>query len=486
VIARGCAGVVALCIVPLATMLAQAAVRAPELMLRERLTAFAHDSMEGRATGTRGHARAVAYLIETLRRTGVHGAGKDGGYVQDVPIVRRQLDITTARAWDNGPYIAGFDFLPITGGRFGLTTPDSARVGPAVYVAGGRIGAPNAASPGSVKGKFVVFEPPKRPEGSSDYQLWHVRDALMKYRDAAAIFVATFDLMPRSVLAELTAPRDELSERVAAPPRTPPIIAVTRGVAQKAFGSTAAGPSYVVRALPLDAGTQNVVAMIEGSDPVLRDSYVVLSARSDHLGISDSIERAGADSIFNGANESGAGSVALLAIAERVAALPVKPKRTLVFLWAIGGEQGLLGAEFFADSPTVTRAQIVANINVDAIGAGAPHLIGANRLSEEFSRWIAGGAQQFGVPQIGEGPRGSAFCDTEDWHFNRWGIPSASVSAPNTAHTRSVTDDVSRIDFVQYARSVAIVEALALDIANRSASPRVDKAKPDPRSLCVR
>src|SRR5678816_4076277 len=146
--------------------------------------------------------------------------------------------------------------------------------------------------------------------------------------------------------------------------------------------------------------------------------------------------------------------------------------------------------------PTVPRDKIVANITVDMIGRGGAsdiagggpgylEVIGAQRLSSEFANWIdeanrsAGGGFQFAPAASADSLRQQQYCDGDDWHFNRWSIPSARISTGHHADFHQVTDDVSRIDFEKYARVTQLIGAIAEDIANRPDRPRIDKPKPD-------
>ena len=99
-------------------------------------------------------------------------------------------------------------------------------------------------------------------------------------------------------------------------------------------------------------------------DPKLKDEYVALGAHYDHVGTTST----GADRIFNGADDDGSGTTALLAMAEALARGQVKTKRSVLFVWHAGEERGLLGSRFFTQFPTVPLDRIVAQLNIDMIG----------------------------------------------------------------------------------------------------------------------
>jgi hypothetical protein len=116
----------------------------------------------------------------------------------------------------------------------------------------------------------------------------------------------------------------------------------------------------------------NVVAVLPGSDPALRNEYVVLSAHMDHVGVGRAVN---GDSIYNGADDDASGTTGLLEVAEAFARMGVRPRRSIVFLHVSGEEKGLLGSAWYAEHPTVPLAQTVANVNVDMIGRNDPGMV---------------------------------------------------------------------------------------------------------------
>jgi hypothetical protein len=423
-------------------------------------------------------------------------AGTNGTYTQQVPIAIRQLDLERMRAGDNGPYLPGIDYLPIVR-AFGLGTPDSVNLRAGRNIPAGALGAADAVKPADVAGHFPVFLAPSRANGIPDYQLWDKRDVILSYRGAVALFVATLDLMPRSFIEEMLGPRMELKERIAVLPPSPPIVALSRGAAQKAVGSVNMGLSYRMIEKALDFPAQNIVAVIEGSDPALKSEYVVLSAHLDHLGTRASEDAP--DSVFNGAN-AGSGAIALLTIAEYFAAQPVKPKRSILFVWSPGSVQGLLGTEYFADYSTVPRDRIVASISVDRIarplteadGQLRLNAIGDDWLSPRYAEMINSAAVKGGSSVVlqRETPtlrnRLPALCGGDEWHFTRWGIPSVRLTAAARATDDTRSDVVGSLDFKGYTRATQFVAELAERIANTDARPGIEGERPDSRTACAR
>jgi hypothetical protein len=136
----------------------------------------------------------------------------------------------------------------------------------------------------------------------------------------------------------------------------------------KAYSSTDAMPAFALNAgktatmtVTTDterAKTQNVVAIWEGSDPVLKDEMVAIGAHYDHVGTNPNAQ--GPDKIFNGADDDGSGTVAVLSIAEALANSKTRPKRSVLFVWHCGEEKGLWGSEYFNKFPTVDIKKVIA------------------------------------------------------------------------------------------------------------------------------
>jgi Zn-dependent M28 family amino/carboxypeptidase len=172
----------------------------------------------------------------------------------------------------------------------------------------------------------------------------------------------------------------------------------------------------------------NVVGLLPGSDPRLREEYVVLTAHLDHLGVGDAVE---GDAIYNGAYDNASGVASLLAVAKAFADLPLAPRRSLVFLAVTGEEKGLLGSDYFAANTTVPSAAIVANINLDmalmlhplndVIAFGSEH----STLSEAVDRATARLDLDVSQDPI---PEEVFFIRSDQYSFVRRGIPALFVA----------------------------------------------------------
>jgi hypothetical protein len=293
------------------------------------------------------------------------------------------------------------------------------------------------------------------------------------------------------------------------------------------------------------APARNVVAVLEGTDPVLKNEYVSLTAHNDHIGytnapvdhdslkafnlvvrpmgadspnrpatpddlpriraILDSLRRLHAprkDSIRNGADDDGSGTIALIEIAEAFARGNVRPKRSILFVSHTAEEKGLLGSAYFTDHPTVPRDNIVAEIDVDMIGRGGARdirgggptyleVVGLRRLSKEFGDWIEAANAKQSVPFVfnyeydAPGHPLQYYCRADHYSYARYGIPSVSLSRGAHVDYHMITDEPQYIDYPDYARLVQMVFDGMTAVANAERRPQLSVPKPtDPKAGC--
>jgi len=229
--------------------------------------------------------------------------------------------------------------------------------------------------------------------------------------------------------------------------------------------------------------SRNVAAILRGSDPVLRDTFVVLSAHYDHLGIAKS----GADRIFNGANDDASGTASVIEIARAMASLHPRPRRSVLFVLFCCEEKGLRGSIFYATHPLKPLAQTIAQLNLEQMGrtdsSEGPHLKSANLTGFDFStltQTLVDAGKRVGV-SITKDPTGS------DPYFNRSdNAPLARAGIP--AHTVSVTyefpdyhavgDEWQKIDYANMAQVDEAVGIAVLELASSLVMPQWNEAYP--------
>ena len=297
------------------------------------------------------------------------------------------------------------------------------------------------------------------------------------------------------------------------------------------------------RATPLPYPARNVIGIVRGADPALRQTYIAISAHNDHLGTrrtavdhdslrafnrvvrpfgADSRQRpatpdeaariravldslraarpARADSIANGADDDGSGTVALIEIARSLVAGP-RPRRSVLLVSHAAEEIGLLGSRWYAEHTTVPRDSIVGEIDVDMIGRGGVddlpgggpgyiEVVGSRRLSSEFGALLetvnARLAQPFVFNYEYDAPGHPAqyYCRADHYSYARFGIPSVSLSTGLHLDYHQLTDEPQYLDYDQLARVATLTRDLALAVADLDHRPVVDGPRTDPATPC--
>jgi len=517
--------------------------------LEYRLSIFAADSMLGRRTGTPGNVKATNYIAAELRRMGVEPAGENGTYFQTLPFTNWVLDTAAVVRVDGQPLSRWTDYLqlphiPEEFPYYGMAAEFAAV--PVVY--GGGLGSDHMLAPDEAAGKFVIFGPPSTPVNV----ITEMATIPQRYASAVGVAFPFLEFIPRDQLG--FAVRDQMILGSEAP-SGPVGLLVSTAVVARMLGTPLAGAVVGEGTGVLDgavrfvgtapeAPARNVVGVVHGSDSALAREYVALGAHNDHLGVADqpldhdsirvyngvmrphgeddprrpataaeqsriraildTVRRRHfprPDSIYNGADDDGSGSVALLEIAEAVAKAATKPQRSLLFVWHVGEEEGLLGSRYFTEHPTVPRDSIVAQINVDMIGrgdaadieGGGPgyiQVIGSRRLSTELGDLVervntdGGFGLKFDYQYDAPGHPQQYYCRSDHYMYARFGIPVAFFSTGDHQDYHQLTDEPEYIDYPKMARIANYLHDLAVRVANLDHRLVVDKPKPDPNAPC--
>ncbi len=239
-----------------------------------------------------------------------------------------------------------------------------------------------------------------------------------------------------------------------------------------------------------EGSTENVAAMIEGSDPVLKNEVVVLSSHYDHIGINTA---ATGDQINNGADDDGSGTVGLLEIAEAFATAKRDghgPRRSILFLNVTGEEKGLLGSAYYADvDPIVPLDRIVTDLNIDMIGRFDPtepnksenyvYVIGSNLISRELDSLntavnVAIGSNVELSQRFNSKDDPNQFYRRSDhWNFGKKGIPFIFYFTGTHEDYHGVGDEPQKIAYPRMARIARLVFGTAWQVANQDQRPVV-------------
>jgi Zn-dependent M28 family amino/carboxypeptidase len=485
---------------------------------------LADDKLEGRDTGSRGEVEAQKYAVEQLKQAGAEPAGINGFY-QPVKFVSRQIvekdcSLTLIRK-DKGkdkrePLTLGEDVIIST-----RVLPAPEVEAPLVFVGYGlKVPEKNYDDFAGVdlRGKIVVIfsgSPSEIPGAlASHYQTAAERWKVLR---AAGALGMVFLINPASM--DIPWSRIALNRAHPAMDLDYPEFDETEGAKLAAYVNPAhaekffAGSGHTFEeiaalgkdrkplphfplAFSLAAKTKvevtkvesaNLVAKLPGSDPALKDEYVVLSAHLDHIGIGEPIN---GDRIYNGAMDNGSGSALVLDMAASFKKNPEKLRRSILLVLVTGEEKGLLGSKYFAAHPTVAPKSIAADVNVDMFLPIVPlkflTVLGLDDSDlGDRAREIA---QSQGVKvQPDPEPLRNLFIRSDQYNFIRHGVPSVIMSvAPEpgspeqkifkdwlTQRYHAPSDDVDQpVDLAAAAKYEEIVRALLVNVANDGHRPQ--------------
>ena len=541
--------------------------------LRIRLYQFADDSMLGRQIGRVGNQKGTDYIAAEVKRLGLKPAGDNGTFFQVLPYHLRKFTNHSRLTVDGNPLTWNEEWSATPGTRAPRTITG------ADVIFGGTVGdTVSRISAAQASGRVVVMLPAPRADGSTGARLGAgggFGTTASPYPDAAAIAMIDLDeLTPAqraainepNIATALTAPRGAPQRPGAAPAAVDSIallkaqiaqlmpqaqLRLTRRGAARLFrqtsldGVAAGARGGVVTAslefveLPTD-WARNVVAVIPGSDPELRNQFVAVGAHNDHVGITrpadkdsvrafnvianrmllangmkqldvteqakirvnmDSIRRLRPkpriDSVRNGADDDGSGSMGVLEIAEAMMAMPVKPKRSTLFVWHTGEEAGLIGAAYFTANPTVPIDSLVAQINIDMIGRGRAEdlpgggpeyvgVVGSFFDSKDLGDQVAAANTKQAKPlkldyQYDSTMTWSGYNNiygrSDHFRYAQQGIPIAFFFTGLHGDYHQLSDEPEFIDYPHYARIANFIRDIVVEVGN-GPRPRLNGTKP--------
>lgn len=423
--------------------------------LRGHLSFIASDLLEGRATPSRGLDLAAEYIAAQFRRAGLEPAGDDG-YFQTASVTVRE------------PNRDDFSMTVSTGGRSMTIAAEEAYIAPAAPV---RLD----------QAELVIAD------GSQPFTADAVNGKAVLLTTQRVRFPG--GARPALVLTLATAlpTRPVVSEAESAPPAFPSGAIMKPELAEFLRGAQDARITlHSNAASQTSIQTRNVAGILRGSDPQLRETYVILSSHYDHLGMAST----GTDRIYNGANDDGSGTSSVIEIASALAAMPVHPKRSVLFMLFFGEEPGLWGSRFYARHPLVPPAQTVAGLNLEQVGrtddSEGPQVRTATITGYDFSDLpgiLADAAQTAGI-RVYKHPKNSDgyFGRSDNQSLADLGIPAHTLSAAfEFPDYHKVSDTWDKID---YENMTAIDRAVALGmlrLASDAAPPKWNEAYPPAR-----
>lgn len=514
----------------------RAASSIDENALRAHIKFLSDDRLEGRGTGARGGEIAAQYLAAQLEAMGLKGAGPNGSFFQQVSLVGVKADPDTKLTISSNRGKESFKFADEYVAFTGAQT-DDIRVDADLVFVGYGIDAPEQrwndykGEPADYKNKILVMlvnDPPatnEEPDLFGGRRLTYKGRWTYKYEEGArrgaagVILIHTdesagypwsvvrtsngswrFDIARegddptpflgiRSWITDESARRmmrlagqdlDDLRRRAASRDFKPVKLNVRGAIHLKSEVKRVQAP--------------NVVGILPGRDPRLRDQYVVFSAHWDHLGVG-APDKTG-DTIYNGAQDNATGCASVLGIADALRKLPLakRPRRSVLFLFPTAEEQGLIGAEWYSRHPLVPPEKTAADVNLDSMNVlGVTHdfiPLGAEHSSLQAVAEAVARARGMRVSPDARPEQGS-FYRSDHFPFAKIGVPSISLKegddyvgrpkgwgteqfkAYNTAHYHQPSDEYSDTwDFRGMIQEAEIALDIGLRVANAEAMPR--------------
>lgn len=518
----GAALVAALCASPLAAH----DLSADRAALERDVRVLADDTMEGREAGTHGYAMAAGYVAGRFAAMGLEPGGEAGTYFQSVPLYSYKNDQDALKVnitRDDGTVIEGRAHIDMYGGgtaRYTEGTLDAPLVfvGQGMQTGDGRF---NDLSGVDLKGKIAV-RVYGAPAGISSEEGAHFRSTWnQRLSDAGAvgsILLWSDKIEQRITFQKALENAEETKMTWLAKDGTPhddganlqTYLAFSRDLARKLMKGEVMDYDAIMAADKADnpklhsfemrsrarisyastaetVSSNNVIAMLPGSDPELADEYVVLTGHLDHLGIKPT-EKQGDDEIYNGAMDNATGISAMLEVACLMKANPVR--RSVLFIALTAEEQGLLGSEYNAANPTVPADKVVANVNLDMPVLDYP-FVDVVAVGAENSTLLApvqAAASEFGIALAPDtNPEQGFFTRSDQYSYVKQGVPAVyldlgdgnggekSLNAFLEKHYHEVSDEADLIDYEQLGRFAEINYLVARNIANMAERPLWNK-----------
>ena len=505
--------------------------------LKDYLYYVASDEMGGRDTPSLGLDLTAKFIGTLLSRWGFKPAGDNGSFFQKMDMHRDLVNQASTVATLGGQNLVyGTDFFanPIAGNLSNL---------PLVFGGEGWMIKSKGIEPYKdldVRGKIVVVYTGNFPRGVKPQEIfgsgkrgeaWADPMTYAKQNGAVGVIaIATPDVEQRwQVIRPLRERGNYVIDKLEdLNNKQLPTIYVSSKTAENLFKgesndfgkiaeiykSPATLPSFALSAgktasmtvltTAERAATQNIVAVWEGSDPVLKNEYVAIGAHYDHEGTNPNAR--GDDKIWNGADDDGSGTVAVLSIAEALTKAPKRPKRSVLFVWHAGEEHGLWGSEYFNKFPTVDIKQVVAQLNIDMIGRSLDpnniikcgqnkpcneelsgpngiYVIGSEMMSTTLGAITKGTNDAYlkiGYDYKYDDPndKNRFFFRSDHFNYAQNGIPIVFWFDGVHEDYHQPTDTADKIDYAKMEKVTRTIYLTLLEVSDLNERPKVDKQLP--------
>lgn len=458
-----------------------------------RVGILAHDSMRGRDTPSPELEAAARWIASEFQGMGLAPGGEEGSYLQRYAILQTATDFQASRLTAGGTTLEfGTDLAAPQGFSTNLDA-----TGELVLLRGSE-GFQEQVTRLPLAGKHVLLV---SQGGGLGAGATPVRQMMTGLRRAGVLsIVVASDRADRDWQSEVQRQQEQVRMELpwaGEPGGQAPMLELRDGAVERLLAGQGVtltqargafrGPFEMVplgglqatltgrRRVVSDASAPNVVGILEGSDPVLREEYVVYSAHMDHVGVGR--PDAGGDSIYNGADDNASGTTTIMEVAEAFAALETRPRRSVIFVAVSGEEKGLWGSDYFAGHPPVPLGQLVANFNLDMVGRNWSDTIVAigkehSDLGETMNR-VNDRHPELGMTTIDDlWPDQNFYFRSDHYHFARRGVPVLFFFNGVHPEYHRPADHVELIDTEKMARIGRLTFLLGLEVANADQRPK--------------
>jgi len=498
--------------------------------MHDYLSFIASDEMEGRDTPSRGLDTTAKFIATNLGRWGFKPAGDNGTFFQTIELRRDRADGGQTKVEFFGRTLnSGVEYIPLAGS--GVVNAPMVFAGNGWFVKSKNIDAYKDIDP---TGKIAIIygSPAGFPRGISRADLtgkmgddWMGPTDYARKKGVVGLvyvpdvqFLTGWDRTRRQIMdrgsigvAKFQAQgSNPLPSIVVSPEIASGILLGEKANANLIYNGyygTGVPASFALnpeKKLSLNLAnrsevipTQNVVAVWEGGDPVLKNEYVAIGAHYDHVGI---CAPNATDQICNGADDDGSGTTGMLAIAEALAKAPTRPKRSVLFVWHCGEEKGLWGSRYFTEYPTVPLNQIVTQLNMDMIGRSKKdgdtnarnkdltgpndiYVIGSTMMSTELGEILETVNKSYlnlGFNKRYDDPNDPErfFYRSDHYNYAKKGIPIIFFFDGVHEDYHHAGDSADKIDYQKMEKVARTVYMMLWEVATRPTRPKVDKPLP--------
>jgi hypothetical protein len=419
--------------------------------LRGNLSFLSSDLLEGRATPSRGLDLAAEFIASRFRAAGLEPAGGDG-YFQTATLTVRQQNP------------AGFEMTVTSGGQTIHVAPEQTSILVDKTIALEDVpimAADREISAGQARGKVI---------------LWTGRGRRPQVPESAALVLfASESARPMVFDPEAPGRRRSFSTIV-----SPEVVALLKNT------KDARVTLHVEPALERPAKVRNVAGILRGSDPALKDTYVMLTAHYDHLGT----RALGEDRIYNGANDDGSGTVSVIEIASALASMNPHPQRSILFVTFFGEELGLVGSRYYGRHPLEPLAKTIADLNLEQVGrtddTEGPEVGTATLTGFDFSgltKVLIAAGKLTGIKVYkNEQASDAYFARSDNQALADVGVPAHTLCvAFDYPDYHAVGDEWPKVDYPNMAKVDRMVAVGLMRLASDEAPPKWNESNPAAR-----